>query len=123
MPSRTFPRAHRRRSLCPSWLCILVIAWAVMMVGSNVARVLMLPDFFVRVQEREVVPKSPNYYEILGLDPLVDDSTLRQMRKKLLLEMHPVSKRSLLHSLAPPFLVESIHIVSFLFAVYLIADY
>ncbi|KAG6356201.1 hypothetical protein INS49_015588 [Diaporthe citri] len=61
------------------------------MVGSNiqVGRVLGLPEFFVRTGPREEVAKEPNYYEILNVSPLVDDETLRQLRRKHLLELHP----------------------------------
>lgn len=91
MTPQTFPRPRRRRSSCPSFFWILVLAWAGIMAGSNLARVLMLPDFFVRIPQREEVPKPPNYYEILGVTPLVDDAKVRQMRRKYLLEFHPVS--------------------------------
>lgn len=114
MAPKTSPRAQRRRSCCPcpSFLCILVIAWAVMMMGSNLARVLMLPDF-EGPQGREEVQKPPNYYQLLGVDPLVDDETLSRLRRNFILEMHPVSKRSLLHLLALPSLVESTSCRSF----------
>ncbi|KAH8756700.1 hypothetical protein F5883DRAFT_525992 [Diaporthe sp. PMI_573] len=35
------------------------------------------------------LPKPPNYYEMLGVDPLVDDTTLRQIKKKFNRENHP----------------------------------
>lgn len=94
MTPPTSPRAQRRRSSCPSFFWILVLAWAVLMASSNVGRLLMLPEFFVRSPPREEVVKEPNYYEILGVTPLVDDEILRQMRRDHILEFHPVSEWS-----------------------------
>lgn len=103
MAPQTYPRAQRRRSRCPSFLCILILAWAVLMVGSNIARVLMLPEFFVRAPPRQEVAQPPNYYQMLGVTPLVDSSTLRKLRSKYTRELHPVSERPSLHLLALPF--------------------
>ncbi|KAL2277278.1 hypothetical protein FJTKL_00123 [Diaporthe vaccinii] len=89
MTPQTFPRAQRRRSSCPSFFWVLVLAWAVLMAGFNVARVLTLPEFFVRFTPREEVANEINYYEMLNVSPLVDDETLRQLRRRHLLDMHP----------------------------------
>lgn len=95
MAPQTFPRTQgRRRSSCPSFLWLLVIAWAVIMAGSNIARVLTLPEFFVRTPRREVERKPPNYYEILQVSPLVDETTLKSLQRLYWVESHPVSERS-----------------------------
>lgn len=90
--SRT--RARRRRSSCPPFIFVLILLWAFMMVSFNIARVLMLPEIFVRDAPRDAgAAKEPNYYERLGVDPLVSDATLKQLWRNLSLEMHPVSKQ------------------------------
>ncbi|KAK7710638.1 hypothetical protein SLS64_005541 [Diaporthe eres] len=59
------------------------------MAGFNVARVLTLPEFSVRFTPREEVANGINYYQMLNVTPLVDDETLRQLRRLHLLELHP----------------------------------
>lgn len=108
MAPQTHPRAQRRRrSSCPSFLCILILAWAVLMVSSNIARVLMLPEFFVRAPPRDGVAQPPNYYQVLGVSPTVDSATLRKLRTKYTRELHPVSNLFLLYPLMLPFVVET----------------
>lgn len=103
MAPQTHPRAQRRRrSSCPSFLCILILAWAVLMVSSNIARVLMLPEFFVRAPPRDGVAQPPNYYQVLGVSPTVDSATLRKLRTKYTRELHPVSELFLSHPLTIP---------------------
>lgn len=101
MPPQNLPRAQnsprararRRRSSCPPFIFVFLLLWALMMVSFNIARVLMLPEIFTRDEPRETgPPKEPNYYERLGVDPLVSDATLKQLWRNFSLEMHPVSE-------------------------------
>lgn len=94
--SRASSRAPLTRPRRPSiridcLLCCLILAFLVIFAAFNIARVLTLPEFTVRAPQREVVVKSPTYYDILGVTPLVDDEDLARMRKKFVLEAHPVS--------------------------------
>ena len=53
----------------------------------------MLPEFLVRTQREDVEEKPPNYYEILGVSPLVADKTLKQLRGMYAIDLHPVSEQ------------------------------
>lgn len=77
------------------------------MVSSNIARALMLPEFFLRAPPRDGAVQPPNFYQVLGVTPRVDSSTLRKLRTKYTRELHPVSELFLLHLLALPFLARS----------------
>jgi hypothetical protein len=77
----------------------LILAFAVIFVAFHTVALLLLNEAPMRTERAKPVavvrlPKPPNYYEMLGVDPLVDDKTLRQIKKKFNRENHPVSKHS-----------------------------
>lgn len=86
---QTRPRRQNLKVEC--LCCCLFLAFLVIMAAFNITRVLMLPEFTVHAPQREVVEKPPTYYDILGVTPLVDDKDLAKIRRKFVLEAHPVS--------------------------------
>jgi hypothetical protein len=92
----SFMRARRRRSRLPSLLCFLILTWAVIFAGSNIARILLLPDFFKndRWVPTKEPPRAPTFYDLLGVDPKVKDADLKKLQRNFARQYHPVSNKT-----------------------------
>lgn len=87
------PRPRRRGSCFPNCICCLALVWGVIMVGLNLGRILASEVELSKLPKVVDIPKPPNYYQILGVTPLVSDEELKQLKRKFNVEEHPVSIR------------------------------
>lgn len=87
------PRAKRRRSCFRSTCCCLLLAGAVIFLGLNLARILASEINLHKVPKVTETPRPPNYYERIGVSPMISEQDLKVAWKKYNLKNHPVSKR------------------------------
>ncbi|POS80586.1 hypothetical protein DHEL01_v201007 [Diaporthe helianthi] len=70
----------------------MFLAWAVFFVGLNLARILAYEVDLQKVPEVTEAPKPPNYYQKIGVSPLISEDDLRAEWKKYGIKHHPDKK-------------------------------
>ncbi|KAG8163685.1 hypothetical protein KVR01_006982 [Diaporthe batatas] len=83
------PRPRRRRSAFRDAGCCLIIIWALLFAGLNIARLLSSEIGLRNTPMVNEALKPPNYYEELGVSPLISEEDLRGVWKRYSLEHHP----------------------------------